>query len=61
MEYVNISAQFDTEYNMMFAEQNANTRSDRKINIQTNGVHPATSGYYQIADVAIRNIATKLN
>ena len=61
VEYVNISAQFDTEYNMMFAEQIANTRSDQKINIQTNGVHPATSGYYQIADVAIRNIATKLN
>ena len=61
VEYVNISAQFDTEYNMMFAEQNANTRSDQKINIQTNGVHPAISGYDQIADVAIRNIATKLN
>lgn len=60
VEYVNISAQFDTEYNMMFAEQNANTRSDQKINIQTNGVHPATSGYYQIADVATRNFASKL-
>ena len=60
VEYVNISAQFDTEYNMQYAEQNANTRSEQKIIVQTNGVHPAISGYNQIADVVTRNFASKL-
>ena len=57
VEFVNVSSQFDTEYNMPHnANANVNTRnSTTKEWLDTNGVHPDTSGYYQIADVVYRN------
>ena len=55
VEFVNISSQFDTEYNMQHKEENVNTRNSVKEWLDTNGVHPDTSGYYQIADAVYRN------
>ena len=55
VEFVNISAEFDTEYNMPYSEVNVNTRSTVKEKRGTNGVHPSTEGYYQIADTVFRN------
>lgn len=60
VEYMNISAQFDTEYNMQYTQEKANIRTDQTIYQQINGVHPATIGYDQIADAVFRNISTKL-
>ena len=51
---VNVSGQFDTEYNMDFQNTTPNSRNTVVISMQNNGVHPAISGYYQIADVAYR-------
>lgn len=56
VEFVNVSSQFDSEYNMPYAEKSVNVRSNIKENIGTNGVHPSDEGYYQIADVVYRNI-----
>ena len=55
VEFVNVSSQFDSEYNMPFAEITVNTRSTITERRGTNGVHPTTEGYYQIADVVYRN------
>ncbi len=56
MEFINISGQFDTDYNMQSAEKKANTRSSVTEVVGTNGVHPAHEGYMQIADAAFRNM-----
>jgi hypothetical protein len=56
MEFVNVSSQFDSEYNMQSADVAVNSRSTVTEKRGTNGVHPAISGYYQIADVVFRNI-----
>lgn len=62
VEFVNVSSQFDSEYNMPFAEKNVNTRNgESKENIGTNGVHPSDAGQMQIADVVFRNIINYLN
>lgn len=54
-EFVNISSQFDSENNMPQADVAVNSRSVITEKRGTNGVHPDTSGYYQIADVVFRN------
>lgn len=51
---INLSGQFDTEYNMPSVATNPNFRNTTQIQMQNNGVHPSNSGYYQIADVAYR-------
>ena len=56
VEFVNVSAQFDTEYNMPHEERAVNTRSEITEWVDNNGVHPSTNGYYQIADVVFRNV-----
>lgn len=56
VEFVNVSSQFDSENNMPEADAVVNTRSTKTEKRGTNGVHPATEGYYQIADVVYRNI-----
>ncbi len=56
LEFSQISGQFDSEYNMPTAEKSVNTRSKKTEIIGTNGVHPATEGYLQIADAVYRNI-----
>lgn len=56
VKYVDVAGQFDTDYNMPGTEKPANTRSNKKETIGTNGVHPSTMGYYQIADAAYRSM-----
>ena len=60
VEFVNVSAEFDTEYNMPYSEVNVNTRSTIKEKRGTNGVHPSNEGYLQIADVVYRNMMANL-
>ena len=52
--HFNLSGQFDTEYNMPTTTVQVNTRNSETIIRQSNGVHPAASGQYQIADAAYR-------
>lgn len=54
--HINISGQFDTEHNMQTGTRTVNTRNSDTETYQTNGVHPAESGYLQIADAAYRSI-----
>ena len=56
MEFINISGQFDTDYNMQCTQKKVNTRSNTTEIFGTNGVHPAYNGYMQIADAAFRNM-----
>lgn len=56
VEFVNVSAQFDSENNMPENDAPVNTRNAKTEKRGTNGVHPAPEGYYQIADVVYRNI-----
>ena len=60
VEFVNISSQFDSEYNMPQAEATVNTRSSLTEQRGTNGVHPSDNGYMQIADVVYRNLMASL-
>lgn len=60
VEFVNISSQFDSEYNMPQAEVTVNTRSSLTEQRGTNGVHPSDNGYMQIADVVYRNLMASL-
>lgn len=55
VEFVNVSSQFDSENNMPEGDKAVNTRSVETEKIGTNGVHPADSGYNQIADIVYRN------
>lgn len=55
VEFINISAQFDTDNNYPSTEKNVNTRSAKKEVIGTNGLHPTIDGYMQIADAVYRN------
>lgn len=54
VESINLSGQFDTDYNCMSDELPVNSRNAMAVTTQTNGVHPSTPGYYQIADAAYR-------
>ncbi|MGN1060029.1 MAG: hypothetical protein ACI4QW_06320, partial [Clostridia bacterium] len=56
MEFINISGQFDTDYNMPSAEKPVNVRNAQTEIVDTNGVHPKMEGYLQIADAAYRNM-----
>lgn len=60
VEFIDISAQFDSEYNMPRQAKPVNTRSSTTEQIGTNGVHPATEGYYQIGDAAYRALIPEL-
>lgn len=56
VEFVNVSAEFDTEYNMPHAERAVNTRNTVVTEwVDTNGVHPDNNGYLSIGDVCYRN------
>lgn len=54
VESINLSGQFDTDYNCMSDELPVNSRNATTVTTQTNGVHPSTQGQYQIADAAYR-------
>jgi lysophospholipase L1-like esterase len=60
VSFVNVAGQFDTENNMQAVNMSANTRNNTMELVQSNGVHPALSGYYQIADVCYRNLTHQL-
>lgn len=47
---VPINTNLDTEHNMATETVAVNSRNSATISRQSNGVHPASSGYYQIAD-----------
>ena len=55
VEFVNVSSQFDSENNMPESDVAVNSRSSKTEKRGTNGVHPSTEGYLQIADVVFRN------
>lgn len=60
VEFINISAQFDSEYNMPRQSKAVNIRSTTMEQVGTNGVHPMTEGYYQIGDAAYRALVPEL-
>lgn len=60
VSYVNIAGQFDTEHNCITATRKVNVRSNIDETYQSNGVHPALSGYLQIADAEYRDFIHKL-
>ena len=53
--FLNIAGQFDSKNNMQTASRQVNTRNATTETYQSNGVHPAESGYYQIADACYRH------
>ena len=61
VDYVNVSAQFDTENNMPSGTRSVNVRNSKTETYGTNGVHPDAAGYYQIADAIYRNMNNKLS
>gem|GEM_PF-659111 len=60
VEFINISGQFDSEYNMPHQTKAVNTRSSTTEQVGTNGVHPSMDGYYQIGDAAYRALVSEL-
>ena len=60
VHFVNIAGQFDTENNMQTDTRFVNVRNSATEVYQSNGVHPATSGYNQIADAVYRDITAQL-
>lgn len=54
MKVVHLSSQFDTDNNMPSESRVVNVRSSVTDVVGTNGVHPATEGYYQICDAIYR-------
>lgn len=57
---ISIAGQFDTEHNSITAERQVNVRNSTMETYQSNGVHPAHSGYMQIADAVYRDLTHKL-
>ena len=60
VEFIDISAQFDSENNMPLQTKTVNTRSTLTEQVGTNGVHPSNNGYYQIGDAAYRALVPEL-
>ena len=60
VEFINVSSQFDSEYNMPSADLKVNTRSSLTERRGTNGVHPSNDGYMQIADIVYRSMMASL-
>lgn len=56
VEFVNVSSQVDSDYNMPISNKKVNTRNPATEPYANNGVHPGNYGYLQIADIAYRNI-----
>lgn len=49
---LNISGQFDTDYNMPTITRKVNNRNTVTETVISNGVHPSENGYNQISDIA---------
>ena len=56
VKYVDVAGQFDTDYNMPVKDSPVNDRNTATEIVGTNGVHPSTAGYYQIADAVFRSL-----
>ena len=56
VKFVDVAGQFDTDYNMPTQKKPANNRTDTTEIVGTNGLHPSTAGYYQIADAIYRTL-----
>jgi len=54
VKFISIAPQFDSENNMPQALNPVNSRNNTTEYRGTNGVHPDTAGYYQIADAVYR-------
>ena len=54
VHYVDVASEFDSENNMPQSPAQVNTRNADTERRGTNGVHPATAGQMQIADVVYR-------
>lgn len=55
VNYIDVAGQFDTDFNMPTIEKPVNNRNEETEIIGSNGVHPTTNGYYQIADAVYRS------
>ena len=60
VEFVNVSAEFDSEYNMPYEMHSVNTRNTATEMLGTNGVHPSANGQLQIGDVVYRNLVSEI-
>lgn len=56
VSFYNLSGLFDAEYNYPSVAVSVNKRNTTQIQRQTNGVHPDSTGYLQIADAVYRAI-----
>jgi lysophospholipase L1-like esterase len=59
VEYIALSPQFDSDFNMPFTPTAVNTRNATTESRGTNGIHPSTDGYEQIADTLYREFVTR--
>lgn len=59
VSYVSVAGQFDSVNNVLMKEIPVNNRNPKTEVVCSNGVHPATSGYLQIADAILRHMAAK--
>lgn len=60
VEFVDIAAEFDGDYNYPLTQKNVNTRnSSVQEPYDNNTLHPSLNGYYQYADCAYRNFVAK--
>lgn len=57
LEFVNIGAQFDSEYAYPAVDKPVNLRCRQIESIGTNGLHPTREGYLMIADAVFKNMA----
>lgn len=60
VSYINISGQFDSDYNMPTAEIAVNVRNTATETRQNNGIHPTQAGCFQIADACYRHFTHEL-
>ncbi len=60
VDFINIAGQFDSENNILTSTRQVNVRNSKTEVYGSNGVHPAYSGYMQIADAVYRNLSHKL-
>ena len=60
VSFVHVSGQFDADNNYGTKPVATNTRNPATVDREYNGLHPATIGYYQIADAVYRHLVTRL-
>ena len=58
---ISIAGQYDSAYNDIKTTVDVNNRNETDIVIGSNGVHPANTGYMQIADAVYRHMIHRLH